>query len=301
MKKLNLFNKGNNVNKSTQNTGLKYDRKSGVIKKATVTGFEGFELPPIVVTEERTLDVDGTSIAFGIADRIVVGAYATGKAYSCKGKEKNMRVETYEPIAVAAKVGDGLRIIVNRKFAKNAKKLEALVVYFNAYYLGNQVLRDEAINRVKIAEDLSYIENPEYSGVSIEESAQYEQGKRMLAFVEAAGHAGMTFTGLRVFGANIGGVANRIAKDENAKLLTIARNARADRKRDYKRMEQQAAEVASTEKRLAELDAVIEDASGEEVPVTVTEAPKENPAPVEKKPEKKQETATPQEDEEVEG
>lgn len=302
MKKLNLFNKGNNVNKSTQNTGLKYDRKSGVIKKATVTGFEGFELPPIVVTEERTLDVDGTSIAFGIADRIVVGAYATGKAYGHKGKEKSMKVETYEPIAVAAKIADGLRIIVNRKFAKNTKKLEALVVYFNAYYLGNQVLRDEAINRVKIAEDLSYIENPEYSGATIEEHAQYEQGKRMLAFVEAAGHSGMTFTGLRVFGANIGGVANMIAKDENAKLLTIARNARADRKRDYKRMDQQAAEVASLEEGIAALDAVVEDAFGEEVPVTVTETPKENPAPVEQVPvEKKQETATPQEDEEVEG
>lgn len=310
MKKINLFNKVAKLTKSNQTvSGIKYDRKSGVIKKATVSGFESFELPPIIVTEERTLDVDGTSIEFGIADRIVVGAYAKGKAYGHKDKEKNMVVQTYEPIAVAAKLNDELRIIVSRKFARNAKKLEALVVYFNAYYLGNQVIRDGAIDRVKVAEDIHYIENPEYSGATIEDSAQYEQGKRMLAFIEAAAHSGATFTGIRVFGNNIGGVAAKIAKDENDKLLAIARTARADRKRDYKRMDQQAAEVASLEEGLAgldaELDGIFEDEAVEEAPVKVTEEPKvESSTPVEKKQHNAQVQAqaqVPQEEEEVEG
>ena len=156
------------------------------------------------------------------------------------------------------------------------------MVYFNAFYLGETVLRDGSVDRVKIAEDIKYVENPESGVEEIEDSAQYEQGKRMLAFIEAAAHSGVTFTGVRVFGNNIGGVAAKIAKDENDKLLAIARTARADRKRDYKRLDQQAAEVASLEEGLAELDAVIEDADGEEVPVTVT-VPKTTPAPAEKK------------------
>lgn len=307
MRKINLFNKKATVNNATtNNTGLKFDRKSGVIKKATVSGFESFELPAIVVSEERTLDVDGNSIAFGIADRLVVGAYAGGKAYGHKGKEKSMKVETYEPIAVVAKLDDGLRIIVSRKFSKNAKKLEALVVYFNAYYLGNQVIRDEAINRVKIAEDLSYIENEE-TEAQLDEGVQYEQGKRMLAFVEAAAHSGATFTGLRVFGANIGGVANKIAKDENAKLLDIARKARADRKRDYKRLDAEAAEAAKLEELqegLLTAEEMIEFEVAEEefLKATTEQAQEVEKQPqVKQEPEKKNQTHQAPVEEEVEG